>query len=103
MESGESSERMCSIDGAIPWQTSSWNDELLNLDVASIWLSQFMHSVLLVPSKVLMFFIICLLMSSFLLLATCVRICVNASFILAEGAGDILFMKGVCMGVLVLG
>ena len=104
MDSAESSERTCSIDVAIHWETSSWNDELLNLDVASIWLSQFIHSDLLVLSKVLVFFIICLLMSSFwLLLVICVRIFVNASVILADGAYDILFMKGVCMVVLVLG
>ena len=62
-----------------------------------------MHSVLLVPSKVLMVFIICLLTSSFLLLTTCVRSCVIASVMLAEDAGVILFVKDVCMVVLVLG
>ena len=62
-----------------------------------------MHSVLLVPSKVLMFFIICLLTSSFLLLTTCVRSCVIASVMLAEDAGDILLMEGVYTVVLVLG
>ena len=39
-------------------------------------------------------FIICLLTSSFLLFAICVKICVSASVILADGAGDALF-KGV--------
>ena len=62
-----------------------------------------MHSVLFVPSKVLMFFIICLLTLSFLLLMTCVRSFVIASVTLAEDAGDILFMGGVCTVVLVLG
>ena len=88
---------MCNINGAIPWQTSSLNDELQNLVVAFIWLSQLMHSVLSVPSKVLMFFIIYLLMSSFLLLTMWVRSYVIASVTLAKDAGDILFMVGVCV------
>ena len=94
---------MCNIAGAIPWHTSSLNDALQNFAVASIWLSQFMHSVLFVPSKVLMFFIICLLTSSFLLSTMWVRICVIASVMLAADAGDILFMAGVCIALLVLG
>ena len=62
-----------------------------------------MHSALFVPSKIFMFFIICLLTSSFLLLlATCVMISVKASVILADGAGDVP-LKGVWMVVLVLG
>ena len=85
------------------WQISPQNDELLNLAAASIWLSQVMHSALLVPSKIFMFFMICLLTSSFLLLlVTFVRICVSASVMLAEGAGDAP-LKGVWMVVLVLG
>ena len=89
MASAESSENICSIDGAMLWQTNSLNDVLLNLAAASIWLSQVMHSALLLPSKILMFFIICLLMSSFLLLlVTCALICVNASVMLADGAGE---------------
>ena len=63
---------------------------LVNLAADSTWLSQVMHSPLLVPSKILMFFIICLLNLSFLLLATCVTwamISVRASVMLADGAG----------------
>ena len=62
-----------------------------------------MHSVLFVPSKVLMFFIIFLLTLSFLLPTMWVRICVIASVTLAEDAGDILFIAGVYIAVLVLG
>ena len=62
-----------------------------------------MQSVLLVPSKVLMVFIICLLTSSFLLLMTCMSSCVIASVMFSEDTGDILFIGGVCMVVLVLG
>ena len=58
-----------------------------------------MHSALLVPLKIFMFFIICLLTLSFL---TCVKICVSASVMLAEGAGDVP-LKGVWIAVLVLG
>ena len=79
MDSGDSSERMCNIAGAMPWHTGSLNDALQNFAVTSIWLSQLMHSVLFVPLKVLMFFIICLLVSSFLLSTTWVRICVIAN------------------------
>ena len=103
MDSSDSSERTCSIAGAIPWHTSSLNDTLQNFAVASIWLSQLMHSVLLVLSKVLMFFIICLLVLSFFLSTMWVRICVIASVTLAANAGDMLFTAGVCMEVLVLG
>ena len=103
VDSAESSESICNIEGAMLWQISSRNDELLNLAATSIWLSQVMHSALLVPSKVLMFFIICLQTSSLLLLlVTCVMICVSASIMLADGAGDVP-LKGVCMVVLVLG
>ena len=85
------------------WQISLRNDELLYLAAASILLHQGMHFTLLVPSKIFMFFIICLLTSSFLLLlVTCVMICVNASVMLPDGAGD-LALKGVWMVVLVLG
>ena len=65
-----------------------------------------MHSVLLVPSKVVMFFIICLLVSSLLLSTTWVRTwvsCVIMSVTLAVDAGDMLFAAWVCMVVLVLG
>ena len=58
-----------------------------------------MHSALLVPLKIFMFFIICLLTLSFL---TCVKICISASVMLAEGAGDVP-LKGVWIVVLVLG
>ena len=62
-----------------------------------------MHSALLVPSKIFMFFIICLLTSSFLLLlATCAMICVRVSVILADGTGYAP-LKGVWMVMLVLG
>ena len=38
------------------WQINSQNGVLENLAAASTWLSQVMHSVLLLPSKILMFF-----------------------------------------------
>ena len=66
--SAESSKSIYNIEGTMLWQINSQNDVLVNLAAASIWLSQVMHSALLVPSKILMFFIICLLTSSFLLL-----------------------------------
>ena len=47
-----------------------------------------MHSALLVPSKILIFFISRLLTLLFLLSVTCARICVNVSVMLAGGAGD---------------
>ena len=65
-----------------------------------------MHSVLLVPSKVVMFFIICLLVSSLLLSTMWVRTwvsCVIMSVTLTVDAGDMLFAAWVCMVVLVLG
>ena len=99
----ESSPSTCNIEGAMPWQMSSVNEELLNLAAASIWLSQVMQLALLVPLKVLMFFIICFVPSSFLLLTTCVRMFVNASVMFAHCAGDILFIGSVCTAVLVLG
>ena len=58
-----------------------------------------MHSALLVPLKIFMFFIIHVLTSSFL---TCVNICVSASVMLAECAGDAP-LKAVWIMVLVLG
>ena len=61
-----------------------------------------MHSALLVPLKILMFFIIHLLTSLFLLSVTCANICVNASVMLADGAGDTQLNWGFVM-VLVLG
>ena len=87
--SAESSESICNIEGAMLWQISSQNNKLLNLAAATIWLSQVMHSALLVPLKIFIFFIICLLTSSFLLLlVTCAMICVKASVMLADGVGD---------------
>ena len=85
----ESPESTCNIDGAMLWHFNSRNQELLNLAAASTWLSHVMHSTLLVPSKILMFFIICLLTSSFLLFVTCAKFCVSASVMLADGAEDV--------------
>ena len=85
------------------WQINSRNGLLLNLAAASIWLSHVIHPALLLPSKILMFFIICLLTSfCSLSLLTCARICVNASVMLADGIGDVP-LKGVCDAVLILG
>ena len=103
MAVAESSVNTCSMDGAIPWQSSSLNDKPLNFEAASIWLSQVMHSALFVPSKVLMFFIFYFVLSPLFFVMTCDRICVNASVILAAWAGDILFAGGVCTVVLDLG
>ena len=47
-----------------------------------------MHSALLLPSKILMFFIICLASSLLLLLATWVMICVNPSTKSTGAVGD---------------
>ena len=100
--SADSSESTCNIAGAMLWQISSQNGVLENLAAASTWLSQVMHSALLLPSKILMFFIICLLTSSFLLLlVTWVMICVRASVMLADGAGDAP-LNGVWIVLLVL-
>ena len=85
----DSSESICNIVGAMLWQINLGICLLLNLAAASIWLSHVIHSVLLVPSKIFMLFIICLLTSfCFLLLVTCARICMNASVMLADGAGN---------------
>ena len=62
--SADNSENTCNIAGAMLWQISSRNGVFVNLAAASTWLSQVMHSALLLPSKILMFFIICLLASS---------------------------------------
>ena len=61
-----------------------------------------MHSALLVPSKILMFFISRLLTSLFLLSVTCAKICMNASVMSADGAGDAPLNCGFGM-VLVVG
>ena len=75
----------------------------MNLAAASTWLSQVMHSALLLPSKILMFFIIFLLASSLLLsLMTQFMICVIPSIKSAGVAGDVSFCC-VCIRVLVLG
>ena len=101
--STDSSQNTCNIMGAMLWQINSRNGVLENLAAASTWLSQVMHSALLLPSKILMFFIICLLTSSFLLLLeTWVRACVRAPVMLADGAGDAP-LNGVWMVLLVLG
>ena len=101
--SADSSENTCNIAGAMLWQINSQNGVLENLAAASTWLSQVMHSALLLPSKILMFFIICLLTSSFLLLlATLIKACVRACVMLADGAGDAP-LNGVWIVVLVLG
>ena len=64
----DSSENMCNIADAILWQINSRKGVLVNLAAASTWLIQLMHSALLLPSKIFMFFIICLAVSSHLLL-----------------------------------
>ena len=101
--SADNSESTSNIVGAMLWQINSRNDVFVNLAAASAWLSQVMHSALLLPSKILIFFIICLLTSSFLLLlVTWVMICVRPSIMLADGAGDAL-LNGVWIVVLFLG
>ena len=99
----DSSANTCNMDGAMPWQISSLNDELLNFEAVSIWLSPVIHLALFVPSKVLMFFIICLVPSPLLFVTACVRICMNASVMLGACVGDMLFTGGVLAVVLVLG
>ena len=75
----------------------------MNLAAASTWLSQVMHSALLLPSKILMFFIIFLLaLSLLLLLVTQLMICVIPSMKSTGVAGDVPFC-GVYIRVLVLG
>ena len=101
--SADSSESTCNIAGAMLRQINSQNGVSVNLAAASTWLSQVKHSALLLQLNVLMFFIICLLTSSFLLLLmTWVMICVSPSIMLAEDAGDAL-LNGVWIMVLVLG
>ena len=72
------------------WLITSRNDVFVNLAAASTWLSQVMHSALLLPSKILMFFIICLALSLLLLLATWVMICVSPSTKSTGTVGDAL-------------
>ena len=101
--SADNSENTCNIAGAILWQISSRNGVFVNLAAASTWLSQVMHSALFLPSKILMFYIICLLASSLLLLlATWVMICVSPSTMLAGTAGEVP-LYSVWIMVLVLG
>ena len=99
----DSSENMCNIAGAMLWQINSRNGVFVNLAAASTWLIQLMHSALLLPLKILMFFIICLLVSSHLLLfVTWFMIWVIPST-RSAGAVDEVSMYGVWIMVLVLG
>ena len=101
--SADKSENTCSIAGAILWHINSLKGVFVNLAAASTWLSQVMHSALLLLSKILMFFIIFLLASSLLLsLVTRFIICVIPSIQSTGAAGDMPFC-GVCIRVLVLG
>ena len=100
--SADKSENTCSIAGAILWHINSRKGVFVNLAAASIWLSQVMHSALLLPSKILMFFIIFLLALSLLLsLVTRFMICVIPSIKSAGVAGEVP-LCGVCIRVLVL-
>ena len=54
--SANKSENTCSMAGAILWHINSLKGVFVNLAAASTWLSQVMHSALLLPSKILMFF-----------------------------------------------
>ena len=49
--SADRSENTCSIAGAILWHINSQKGVFVNLAAASIWLSQVIHSALLLPSK----------------------------------------------------
>ena len=101
--SADKSENTCSIAGAILWHINSLKGVFVNLAAASTLLSQVMHSALLLPSKILMFFIIFLLALSLLLsLVTRFMICVIPSIKSTGAAGDVPFC-GVCIRVLVLG
>ena len=101
--SADRSENTCSIVGAILWHINSWKGVFVNLAAASIWLSQVMHSALLLLSKILMFFIIFLLaLSPLLSLVTRFMICVIPSIKSAGMAGEVP-LCGVCIRVLVLG
>ena len=97
------SENTCSIAGAILWHINSRKGVFVNLAAASTWLSQVMHSALLLPSKILMFFSIFLLGSSLLLsLVTQFMICIIPSIRSVGMAGEVP-LCGVCIKVLVLG
>ena len=101
--SADKSENTCSIAGVILWHINSRKGVFVNLAAASTWLSQLMHSALLLPSKILMFFIIFLLASSLLLsLVTRFMICVIPSTKSAGMVGEVPLF-GVCIRVLVLG
>ena len=101
--SADKSENTCSIAGAILWHINSLKGVFVNLAAASTWLIQVMHSALLLPLKILMFFIIFLLTLSLLLsLVTQFMICVIPSSKSASVAGDVP-LCGVCIKVLVLG
>ena len=101
--SADRCENTCSITGAILWHINSLKGVFVNLAAASIWLSQVMHSRLLLLSKILMFFIIFLLVSSLLLsLVTGFMICVFPP-IKSAGVASEVPLCGVCIRVLVLG
>ena len=101
--SADKSENTCSMAGAILWHINSLKGVLVNLAAASTWLSQVMHSALLLPSKILMFFIILLLASSLLLwLVTQFMIWIIPSIKSAGVASEVPFC-GLCIRVLVLG
>ena len=85
----DNSENMCNIAGAILWQINSRKGVLVNLAAASTWLIQLMHSALWLPSKIFMFFIICLAVSSRLLLFVAwLTICVSPSIRSAGAVGE---------------
>ena len=99
----DKSENTCSKAGAILWHINSLKGVFVNLAAASTWLSQVMHSALLLPSKILMFFSIFLLASTLLLsLVTRFMICIIPSNRSTGAAGNMPFC-GVCIRVLVLG
>ena len=101
--SADRSENTCSIGGAILWHINSQKGVFVNLAAASTWLSQVMHSALLLPLKILVFFIICLQALSLLLsLVTQFMICVIPSTRSAGMVGEVP-LCGVCIRVLVLG
>ena len=88
--SADRSENTHSIAGAILWHINSLKGVFVNLASASIWLSQVMHSALLLPSSLLLW------------LVTQFMICVIPSIKSAGVAGEVP-LCGVCIRVLVLG
>ena len=97
------SENMCSIAGAILWHINSLKGVFVNLAAASTWLSQVMHSALLLPLKILMFFIIFLLASSLLLSLLFWFMIYVIPYIKSAGVASDVPLCGVCIRVLVLG